>query len=227
VTSATVVLLPGLDGTGDLFERFVAAAPSGVAVQAVALPRDKIRDYSGLAEWLLERLPSNRFVLVAESFSGPLAVLVAEQCGSVGGVVLVATFVESPLPSVIRHCPQFLWRHSPPEFLLRAVLTGGDARLAAAVRRATLRVNRRVLAARITAALQVDVARELQKVACPVLYLQAGRDRLVSPRSAARIRTLRPDTQFARIDAPHLLLQTCPDEAWVHVKQFADRVLAR
>lgn len=227
MTAATIVLLPGLDGTGDLFERFLAVAPSGVAVKPVRLPRDEVRDYPALAEWLLQRLPSDRFMLVAESFSGPLAVLVAEQCESVAGLVLVATFVESPLPSVIRHCPQFMWRYSPPEFLLRAVLTGGDAPLAAAVRRAMLGVNRGVVAARVTAALQVDVARELQKVACPVLYIQAGKDRLVSARSAARIRAVRPDTQFARIDGPHLLLQTCPDEAWVHVKQFADRVAAR
>jgi hypothetical protein len=77
-------------------------------------------------------------MLVAESFSGPLAVLVAAQCESVAGWVLVATFVESPLPSVIRHCPQFMWRNPPPAFLLPAVLTGGDAPLAAAVRRAIL-----------------------------------------------------------------------------------------
>jgi pimeloyl-ACP methyl ester carboxylesterase len=224
VTFATSVLLPGLDGTGDLFARFKAAAPAGVPLEAVALPRDSARDYRELAQWVLERLPRDRLVLVAESFSGPLAILVAEQCDRVAGAVLVATFVKSPLPRAIGHCPQFVWRHPPPEFLLRAVLTGGDAELAAAVRRAILGVSRDVVAARIAAVLRVDVARELQKLSCPVLYLQAARDRLVSARSGALIRKLKPDAQFVQIDGPHLLLQACADEAWIHVLQFLNRI---
>jgi pimeloyl-[acyl-carrier protein] methyl ester esterase len=223
----TTVLLPGLDGTGDLFERFLAAAPPGIAIKSVGLPRDRALDYAELAEWVLEHLPRERLVLVAESFSGPLAILVAEKCERVAGVVLVATFVESPLPRALRHCPQFVWSYAPPAFLLRAVLTGGDAALAEAVRRAMLGVNRAVVAARVAAALHVDVSRELQKVACPVLYLRAGRDRLVSARCGARIRELKPDTHFARIDGPHLLLQARPDEAWAHVRQFVDRIAER
>ncbi|HKO93444.1 MAG TPA: alpha/beta hydrolase [Polyangiaceae bacterium] len=227
MTTAPIVLLPGLDGTGDLFARFLAAAPPGVTVKPVGLPGDRIRDYPELAEWVLERLPCDRVVLVAESFSGPLAILIAEQCERVAGVVLVATFVESPLPRAFRHCPQFIWRYSPPEFLLRRVLTGGDAELAAAVRRAMLTVNHSVVAARVAAALQVNIARELQKVTCPLLYLQAGQDRLVRARSGARLRAVKPDAQFVRIDGPHLLLQARPDEAWIHVSQFVNRVADR
>lgn len=227
MTHATIVLLPGLDGTGDLFTRFVVAAPADVSLEPMALPRDVPRNYRELAKWVLPRLPWESFVLVAESFSGPLAILVAEQCDRVAGVVLVATFVKHPLPRAIRHCLQLLCRQPPPEFALRAVLTGGDAELAAAVRRAMLSVNRDVVAARIAAALQVDVARELRALPCPVLYLQAGRDRLVSARSGALIREVKPDVQLVRIDGPHLLLQACPHEAWVHVMQFSDRVAAR
>lgn len=220
----TIVLLPGLDGTGDLFARFVAAAPPGVAVKPMELPRDRARGYSELVAWLLERLPSGRLVLVAESFSGPLAVLVAAQCERVVGVALVATFIESPLPTAVRHLPPFIWRHAPPEFLLRVALIGGDVEVAAAVRRALRGVDRSILAARVAAALSVDVARELQNVTCPVLYIQAARDWVVGARCAARVRAVRPDTQFVRIDGPHLLLQVCPDEAWVHVKELIERV---
>ena len=37
-----IVLLPGLDGAGALFEGFLRAAPSGVRVDAVALPREPL-----------------------------------------------------------------------------------------------------------------------------------------------------------------------------------------
>jgi pimeloyl-ACP methyl ester carboxylesterase len=163
-------------------------------------------------------------VLVAESFSGPLAILVAERCDRVAAVVLVATFVKAPMPRAIGYCPQLVWRRMPPRFLLRTVLTGGDAELAASVRQAMLGLSREVIAARIAAALQVDVARELERLPCPVLYVRASRDRLVSARSGALIRELRPDAQFVCVEGPHLLLQACPDEAWVHIMQFLIRV---
>jgi hypothetical protein len=45
-----IVLLPGLDGTARLFERFIRAAPRGTAVQPVVLPTDRFQSYDELAE---------------------------------------------------------------------------------------------------------------------------------------------------------------------------------
>jgi pimeloyl-[acyl-carrier protein] methyl ester esterase len=72
LVDAQIVLLPGLDGTGKLFKRFIAAAPPDVSVTAIALPPQAL-DYAELADYAARSLPDGEgLVLVAESFSGPL-----------------------------------------------------------------------------------------------------------------------------------------------------------
>ena len=174
------------------------------------------------------RLPGGRVVLVAESFSGPLAILVAVQCTRVVGVVLSTTFLEPPLSGLLALLPKLLptwaWNQPPPEFLVRALLAGGDPALAAALRQVMLEVSGKVVAERVTAVLRVNVTAEFKKLRCPVLCLQAGRDRLVGARNSARMRAVKPDAEFAQIDGPHLLLQARPREVWLHVSPFLERI---
>ena len=228
MSQTTTVLLPGLDGTGDLFAPFIAAAPPGLAVARLRLPDDGAQRYPELAERVQASLPDDDVVLVAESFSGPLAILLAARSVRVVGVVLSTTFIEpplsGPLSAVSRLVPSRVWGRPPPEFLLGVCLSGGDSVLAATVRRAMLSVRGEVIAERIASVSRVNVAREFQQLSCPVLCLNAGRDRLVGARSAERMRAVRPDVAFALVEAPHLLLQARPREAWAHVAPFLGRV---
>jgi pimeloyl-ACP methyl ester carboxylesterase len=217
------VLLPGLDGTADLFRAFLAAAPVGLPLHCQPLPTDRPRDYRELAEWVRSRLPAGPIALIAESFSGPLALLVADRCPRVVALVLCASFVEPPLPGVFAYLPEMFWRRAPPVAVLSMFLTGGDRALAQAVRVAMAGLGGDVVASRIAAALRVDVKAELERLSRPLLCLQAQQDRVVPARSSAKLRTLKPSAQFESIAAPHLLLQTCPEEAWRHIQPFLER----
>ncbi|MET0795685.1 MAG: alpha/beta hydrolase [Polyangiaceae bacterium] len=223
MTPPLSILLPGLDGTGELFERFVAAAAAGFPVQSVPLPSDRPRGYRELADWVRSQLPDEPVVLIAESFSGPIAVLLAEQCPRVVGVVLCASFVLPPLPRVLASLPKFIWSRPPPTALVRALLTGGDRVLAEAVQRAMSRIPAEVLAARITAALRVDVTTQLKELSQAMLCLRATHDRVVPSACAEVIRSLKPSAELVEIHAPHLLLQSCPSEAWTHIAPFLER----
>src|SRR6266699_1972425 len=69
-----LVLLPGLDGTGELFAPFVQSPSNHFSCTVVSYPRDKLLNYQQLIPRIREAMPWNeRFVLLAESFSGPLA----------------------------------------------------------------------------------------------------------------------------------------------------------
>lgn len=94
-----LVLLPGMDGTGELFAPLLGALPPDRA-SVVAYPRDVVLSYDELVAFVVQRLPVEEpFVLVAESFSGPIAVRVAAQHpAGLRGVVLCANFVVGPLP---------------------------------------------------------------------------------------------------------------------------------
>ena len=73
-----IILLPGLDGTAKLFEPFIAAAPSRFSVTPVALPCEKLT-YEELADSVASTVPDGPVVVIAESFSGPLAIALAER----------------------------------------------------------------------------------------------------------------------------------------------------
>jgi pimeloyl-ACP methyl ester carboxylesterase len=218
-----LILLPGLDGTARLFERFVAAAPSGLAIRLQPLPCDKPRGYRELAEWIVERLPPVPVALIAESFSGPLALLIADQCPRVRAVVLCASFIESPLAIPLPRPPAFLWKKPPPLALLRFLLTGGDRALAESMRHAIGTVPGNVIADRIANVLRVRVQDELKAFSRPLLCLRATRDRLVRMRSTEAIRAVKPLAEFVDVDGPHLLLQSNPSAAWRSIEPFLER----
>ncbi len=93
-----MVLLPGMDGTATLFAPLVEAlAPTHCL--PVAYPCDQALDYDALEALVRARLPTAEpFVVVAESFSGPLGIrLAAEPPPGLAGVMLVATFATSPV----------------------------------------------------------------------------------------------------------------------------------
>lgn len=227
--SPTLLVLPGLDGTGELLVPFAAAAPSGCRIRALRLPEEGEQSYARLAEWLHAQLPEGPVVLVAESFSGPLAILVASQCARVVGLVLSTTFVRHPLPGLlaraIRRLPARAWSRPPPELVLRTFLTGGDAPLASALHRVLLGVSGKVIAERLAVADRIDVSAELEQLRTPTLCLHAGKDRLLDAKSGARMRALRPDIEHVQIaDGAHLLLQTQPRVVWSHVSPLLDRI---
>ena len=96
----TLILLPGLDGTGTLFDAFVAALGTEFNVKVVSYPTTEPLDYSELEAIARSALPAEGpFVILGESFSGPTAVsLAASSSSQLKGLVLCCTFVRNPRP---------------------------------------------------------------------------------------------------------------------------------
>ena len=55
----TLVLLPGLDGTGDLFTNFVSALPSNLDARIVRYPADRFVSYAELFPFVADGCPEN------------------------------------------------------------------------------------------------------------------------------------------------------------------------
>ena len=73
----TLVLLPGMDGTGRLFKPLRDSLPEEMNVMTVSYPREEPLGYSDLLTLVRRSLPRDPFVLVAESFSGPIGIELA------------------------------------------------------------------------------------------------------------------------------------------------------
>jgi len=90
----TLILLPGMDGTGLLFQDFVEALGAEIRAVVVSYPKNESLTYTALESTVQRQLPSDEpYVLLAESFSGPLAISIAAS-GPSGllGVVLCCSF---------------------------------------------------------------------------------------------------------------------------------------
>ncbi len=67
-----IVLLPGLDGTGLLFEPFIQKCPEGYLPEVIQYPHDRPHSYTALEEIIESKIPGNdKFLILGESFSGP------------------------------------------------------------------------------------------------------------------------------------------------------------
>lgn len=228
----TLLLLPGMDGTGELFAEFVKLLPSWIEPRVVSYPRDRRLSYDQLLPILESALPSNKpFVILAESFSTPLAVrFAAETPKGLRALVLCAGYVSPPRRDVVRRVALILapalFAFGLPESVCRHFLVGDTApkSLVDAVRATVSSISSGVLAHRLRSVLTCNVERELRSVSVPLLYLSGLEDRLVRRLSFEEIQQTKPDALLASVGAPHLILQSKPHEAVDVVFRFLRQV---
>ena len=215
-TDTTLVMLPGLDGTTQLYHTALALDWGGMRTMAIALPDQGPQDYAALATALTPSLPEGEMVLLAESFSTPLAMLLAaREAGRVKALVLAAGFCANPQPSGLGWLPLHpLFALTPPAFLLKQFLTGEDApqALLDALTTALGRTPGATLAERVRVALALlesdcPSLREL-----PVLLLQARHDRVIPWDAQSLLERHFPAATCHWVDGPHLLMQTRSQE---------------
>ena len=225
----TLVLLPGLDGTGKLFSEFVKSLGSSVDSRVVAYPKDRALGYDELEALVLAALPRDRrFILLGESFSGPIAIRIAARSpAGLVALILCGTFAKNPFPWLgwARPLAAFLPLKSLPRWV-RAPLMWGSAspqRAPARTERAMADVSPDVIRRRIGALLAVNETAALTRIQLPILVLRARHDRVISPAATRWILMAQPGAQLSEVDGPHLLLQTRPTECAALVLHFIRR----
>lgn len=224
------MLLPGLDGTGNLFANLLPELPGTLKVITAAYPSERFLPYSELVSWLGELVPRDgRYAILGESYGSTLAVkFAATRPSNLIGVILCAGFISNPvrkwgpLPKLLAR-PLF-FRIRPPDFLRQYFTLGSGApeSLKLVLRRTVRSVNMDVLAKRARAAIDCDARQEIRQIRVPLLYLQAAEDRLVGKECLDEIKRIRPETISISIHAPHLLLQREPLAAAEAIVRFLE-----
>ena len=216
-----------MDGTGELFANFVAALGSGVEVIGVVYPRDVAQDYAALELIARAALPvDRRYVLLAESFSGPIGIsIAASKPRWLAGLVLCCTFACLPFPYArwMRHLARAAPAWRVPETLVEWVLLGRHAtpELRRDVAAVLDQVPPAVLKQRLAESLAVDARPLFASIQVPTLYLRATDDRLIRRAASLGIAAALPQLQIQDLDAPHFLLQVQPRAAAEAVLAFA------
>ncbi|HOY71280.1 MAG TPA: alpha/beta hydrolase [Methylotenera sp.] len=228
--SITLVLLPGMDGTGKLFDPLLRQLPSHIKPEVIRYPTTDKLSYQALTELAREQVPRKQpYLLLGESFSGPIAISLAASADTqLKGVILSCTFARNPrqflskFGVLVPRLPINAW--SMP--LLNQLLMGSfkDSDISNQLFEAVSQVSPEVMRYRLDEVMHVDETQALKNISKPILYLQGKEDYLVPASAALTIMQLAKQAEMIAIDAPHLLLQVAAKEAARHILQFAQKV---
>lgn len=221
----TLVLLPGLDGTGELFTSFLAALGSDYSTVIVRYINEKYFD--DYVESVVSLLPVHGAVLIAESFSGPIALEVARRFPhKIDRIVLCATFASSPFRNLARlsgFIPEYFFNLKPlRRFLLQKLCldSGSEDSGMEDILRVIQAIPACLVKSRLKVLAGIDMYACLSEISAQVLYLQAMQDKLVNVDLGDRLIRSLTNVTVQMIDGPHLLLQTRPEECAERIRKF-------
>ncbi len=223
--------LPGLHGTADLFDPIQKALPPDTDAEFIQLPTSGKQDYTTLTQYVDHELPRGRKrLLIAESFSGPLAIrLAAIRPDEVVGVILAASFCDAPMNPGIAMLPlRPLFMVKPPRATLKHFLIGDDASEAevAQLRAAIRTIPSSTLAKRVRTILNLEEEDNPPLPQIPMLILQAQSDNLVPWEAQSHLISSYPKATVHWIESPHLLLQREPAQCVAHIQGFLDQSIS-
>lgn len=232
-----LVLLPGLDGTGILFEPLLRELGPGVVPVVIDYPRDQALGYTELLPRVMNTLaalpPGEPFVLLGESFGGPLAMrIAASKPAGLCALILSASFVSCPQAWAANWSAPLVgaWPFQlfAPYTRVKEILGGyADAALARLSQQAIAEVAPHVFAHRVREVIRVDARADLAACDLPMLYIQGTHDRVVPAANLQRILRIKPGVSVARLSAPHMVLQTQAARAAQVIRNFVTDAIAR
>jgi pimeloyl-ACP methyl ester carboxylesterase len=228
VTRRHLVLLPGLDGTGSLFAPLLSALPEEFVPVVVTYPQDQVLYYEQLFPHIREVMPwGEPYVLLAESFGGPLALkFAAEQHENIEGLVLCSSFfskINAPAASWTSFFTKEKWfERATPDSAVKQLVTGGECEpaLLESIKRAIHSVKPEVLAHRVRMMFDADLTPTLADLQTPLLCLIGNQDKLSSTEAMQQFFSMKPNARCVTFDTSHLVLQTKPREVVQALHEF-------
>jgi pimeloyl-ACP methyl ester carboxylesterase len=231
----SLILLPGMDGIGDLFAPFVQALQANsqykkIKTIVVNYPTNEVLSYVQLIQLVSAHIPSNQpYILLGESFSGPIAILLAAKADSqLKGIILSCTFARNPRPQLSKlsfMLPTLPINEMIMPFANKFLMANfSDENVAKMLFTAIQKVSPNVMRARLDAVINVDYTESLQKIKVPILYLQGKSDYLVPSSAGKYIVEQVKNVELIALNAPHLLLQIAAKEAAEKVQSFIKKI---
>ncbi|WP_394239062.1 alpha/beta fold hydrolase [Pseudomonas anguilliseptica] len=217
-----LVLLPGLNGSSTLFGPLLAHLHPALKVQALELSTEDSQAYKDLADRLLGRLGNTPYVLLGESYSGPLAYQLAlYRPPGLRGVIFAASFLSRPHPllPLLQHLPLPRWLLGQNTLLNLFCLNGQtSAELTLILRKEIQRLPTLLLRARLHSLSQLQ--KPALQLELPALHLLAKQDRLVTRKAQASLQTCCTQLTEIALDGPHFLLQSQPQASADAIERF-------
>ena len=221
----TLVLLPGLNGTIGLFKPLIECAQGCFDVLPLAYPTHEKKTYSELVLNVSSQIQKIKgpYILVGESFSGPISLFLTEKKPhGLLGVVMVASFVSAPNYQFGKYLPwKFGFSLAVPLYKIRSAVSSKENRsFIAAISRELEQVAPYVLAHRIQEIFSVNAVEALKTCCYPIVYFRGVKDYVVPKKNLNKIISIKPGVKVVEFNTQHFLLQSKPEQAVSELQVF-------
>lgn len=207
-----VVLLPGLDGTGELFTPLLDKLPKFIEVQIIKYDTQKKQSYYELLDYVISKLPTDDFVLIAESFSGFIAYQIGlKKPKNLKHIILVATFLQNPRPILLNFIPSSYILSLPiPKIIIKIFFLGFSTNIKTInlFQKVIRKVSHEVLYFRLQEIKKIKFKRE--NIILPTTYIQAKDDQLVLKNSLKDWKQVCQNLKIYQVEGKHFILQSNP-----------------
>lgn len=217
-----LVLLPGMDGTGLLFDKFTTACEYECLI--IPLPEDGEQNHMELVKRIIDKLPNEDYVLLAESFSGALIPYIMQNAPrKPEAVILVASFLHTPRPLVISFICQIPLHKLigfPGAKLIIKFLCMKDGTDGQFNQLWTLlnKLDFLLMKSRLNAIKKMRPPQD--KFETPALCIIAKHDKLVPMHISTKLANIFSRLTHEIIDGPHFILQVKAEEAAWLINNF-------
>lgn len=210
-----LILLPGMDGTGLLFEPLLHEARD-LDMEVISLPTTGPQDYASLANSVARTIGDRECALLAESFSGGVAeALVRNHNLNIKHIIFVASFLssQSRFASRLAAVLPIKALASVPvlaPFVFKALFLGWSANpwLIALFRKSLKSVDAKALSMRLRQIAEYRASGATIEIGAT--YIRPKGDLLVSDRSTEFAAAF-PELKIVELAGPHFVLQTKPE----------------
>ena len=209
-----LVLLPGLDGTGELFTPLIKELPSSINFKIIKYDSQKEQSYDELVDYVMEQLPSKAFILVAESFSGSIAYNIGlKKPKHLRHIIFVATFLQNPRPKIwYLFANRYIFSLKIPQILIKILFLGFSVKnnVINLFQDSIYSVSSKVLYFRLMQVKNLSLPKE--KLILEATYIQAKNDKLVPKEALKDFINICEDLNIFKINGNHLILQSEPKQ---------------
>lgn len=226
-----LIMLPGMDGTGNLFNPLLAELDRLINTSVIVYPQEIGQSYESLTNWVLSEINNDEeFILLGESFSGAIAFdIAARKLPNLVGCIFVAAFLENPKPSLSWLAGvlplDLLFRFKLHDFIVRKFLLGTNANtsLISEFWKSVKSVDPQVLQDRLSSIMALT--NKNKSIETPCVYLGGTNDFLVPDKNIKAFNKRCINFSERLIPAPHFLLQAEPEVCARIIEEEIDRFL--
>jgi pimeloyl-ACP methyl ester carboxylesterase len=235
MTAATeIVFLPGFDGDAGLRRRFVEALAERHPARTIGYPNRTLESLNGYARHIASQMdPHARPLVIAESFSGLVAMRWAANDPHVAGLVFCGGFAKSPaaLASLGAKMPSVTRFLGSRYFQATGFMQSDPARRewSEGLSSAVGQLAPEVVGERLRLIAAEDTSGEAASLKIPVIVVEFENDLIVGRAATTHLASSCPGATLVRVPGPHFALETrpreCAEALRPHLEPFFDATL--